>query len=165
MRALTADYDVTTYAWKFNLPACMRLWPFYFWVVSTGDTGLGLGRVNLVCVATERSLLTTSTLLFFCLLGFNSYSILKHGITWKNKIHSVRGQTSLERSAFSLPPRMIGFLCQEKLLAGLWHTLSHQQISARRNSKHGCCKHPALHYKFSIKRVTSRTKKNHLARR
>ena len=63
MRALTADYDVTTYAWKFNLPACMRLWPFYFWVVSTGDTGLGLGRVNLVCVATERSLLTTSTLL------------------------------------------------------------------------------------------------------
>jgi hypothetical protein len=63
MRALTADYDVTTYAWKFNLPGCMRLWPFYFWVVSTGDTGLGLGRVNLVCVATERSLLTTSTLL------------------------------------------------------------------------------------------------------
>jgi hypothetical protein len=25
-------------------------------LVSTGDTGLGLGRVNLVCVATERSL-------------------------------------------------------------------------------------------------------------
>ena len=63
MRALTADYDVTTYAWKFNLPGCMRLWPFYFWVVSTGDTGLGLGRVNLVCVATERSILTISTLL------------------------------------------------------------------------------------------------------
>jgi hypothetical protein len=28
-----------------------------------GDTGLGLGRANLVCVATERSFLTTSTLL------------------------------------------------------------------------------------------------------
>jgi hypothetical protein len=41
----------------FPSPACMRLWPFSFWVVSTGDTGLGLGRVNLVCVATERSLL------------------------------------------------------------------------------------------------------------
>ena len=39
----------------------MRFVAFYFWVVSTGDIGLGLGRVNLVCVATERSLLTTST--------------------------------------------------------------------------------------------------------
>jgi hypothetical protein len=28
---------------------------------STGDTWLGLGRVNLVCVATERSLLTQIT--------------------------------------------------------------------------------------------------------
>ena len=128
------------------------------WIVC--GCGWGWDRGGQICCNASVSFCKLDSKdFFFCLLGFNSYSILKHGITWKNKIHSMRGQTSLERSAFSLPPRMIGFLCQEKLLAGLWHTLSHQQISARRNSKHGCCKHPALHYKFSIKRVTSRTKK------
>jgi protein-S-isoprenylcysteine O-methyltransferase Ste14 len=43
---------------------------------------------------------------FFLIAWVRFMQHFKFGNTWTNKMRSVRGQTSLERSAFSLPPHM-----------------------------------------------------------
>ena len=53
-----------------------------------------------------RAQVGTRTSIFFCRVGSIHAASFKFGNTRKYKMRSVRGQTSLERSAFSLPPHM-----------------------------------------------------------
>ena len=55
---------------------------------------------------TSATLTRKTTLFFFDRVDSIHAASFKVWNTWKYKMRSVRGQTSLERSAFSLPPHM-----------------------------------------------------------